>query len=72
MTNGLATVAHSRISQLTPIHDLIITDKMRAILIKDDKCPSENLYLGEAPTPTLRPTEVLVQARNGFIATTLK
>ena len=37
---------------------------MRAILIKDDKGLSENLYLGEVPTPTLKPTQVLVQARN--------
>jgi len=36
---------------------------MRAILIKDGKGPSENLHLGEAPTPTLRPTEVLVQIK---------
>jgi len=44
---------------------------MRAILIKDGKGPSENLYLGEAPTPTLRPTEVLIQARNDFLGMTL-
>jgi hypothetical protein len=55
--------------QLTP-QDLIITDEMRAILIKDDKGPLENLYLGEAPTPTLRPAEVLIQARNDFIGKT--
>ncbi|KDR82425.1 hypothetical protein GALMADRAFT_237735 [Galerina marginata CBS 339.88] len=36
---------------------------MRAILIKGEKGPVENLYLAEAPTPTLRPTEVLVKIK---------
>ncbi|KAF5382680.1 hypothetical protein D9615_003056 [Tricholomella constricta] len=35
---------------------------MRAILIKDGKGPIENLYLGEAPTPTPRSGEVLIKA----------
>lgn len=36
---------------------------MRAILIKDDKGPVENLYLGEAPTPKPRSGEVLVKIK---------
>jgi len=36
---------------------------MRAILIKNEKGPVENLYLGEAPTPTLKSTEVLVKIK---------
>jgi hypothetical protein len=34
---------------------------MRAILIKDEKGPVENLYLGEAPLPVLRAGHVLVK-----------
>ena len=34
---------------------------MRAVLIKDGKGPVENLYIGEAPKPTLRNGEVLVK-----------
>ncbi|KAF8192178.1 hypothetical protein BJ912DRAFT_963195 [Pholiota molesta] len=36
---------------------------MRAVLIKDGKGPVENLYIGEAPTPTLQPSQVLVQIK---------
>ncbi|KAF8968920.1 hypothetical protein BDZ97DRAFT_1796966 [Flammula alnicola] len=36
---------------------------MRAVLIKDEKGSAENLYIGEAPTPTLRATEVLVKIK---------
>ena len=68
-----APVAHST-SQLALVSTTTISlsqTKMRAILIKDGKGPSENLYLGEAPTPTVGPMEVLIQARNDFIETTL-
>ena len=34
---------------------------MRAVLIKDEKGPVENLYIGEAPKPTLGKGEVLVK-----------
>ena len=34
---------------------------MRAILIKNNKGPAENLYLGEAPKPELRSGEVIVK-----------
>ena len=34
---------------------------MRAVLIKDEKGPVENLYIGEAPLPTLGKGEVLVK-----------
>jgi len=34
---------------------------MRAILIKDGKGPVENLYIGEAPKPTLGKGDVLVK-----------
>jgi len=36
---------------------------MRAVLIKDGKGPVENLYIGEAPKPTLGKGEVLVKIR---------
>lgn len=36
---------------------------MRAVLIKDGKGPVENLYLGEAPKPSPKPSEVLVKVR---------
>ncbi|CCM05738.1 uncharacterized protein FIBRA_07970 [Fibroporia radiculosa] len=36
---------------------------MRAVLVKDGKGPVENLYLGEAPTPTPKEDEVLVKIR---------
>ncbi|KAG5651859.1 hypothetical protein H0H81_007200, partial [Sphagnurus paluster] len=36
---------------------------MRAILIKDQKGPVENLYLGEAPTPSPSTGEVLVKIK---------
>jgi len=36
---------------------------MRAVLIKDEKGPVENLYIGEAPKPTLGKGEVLVKIR---------
>ncbi|KAF8236416.1 quinone oxidoreductase putative [Tricholoma matsutake] len=36
---------------------------MRAILIKDDKGPVENLYLGEVPKPEIRSDEVLVKIK---------
>lgn len=68
-----APVAHST-SQLALVSTTTISlsqTKMRAILIKDTKGPSKNLYLGEAPTPTVGPMEVLIQARNDFIETTL-
>ena len=35
--------------------------KMRAVLIKDGKGPVENLYIGEAPKPTLGKGDVLVK-----------
>ena len=35
---------------------------MRAVLIKDEKGPVENLYIGEVPKPTLGKGEVLVKA----------
>jgi hypothetical protein len=35
--------------------------QMHAILIKDDKGPAKNLYLGEAPKPQPRPGELLVK-----------
>ena len=34
---------------------------MRAVLIKDEKGPVENVYIGEAPKPTLGKGEVLVK-----------
>jgi NADPH:quinone reductase-like Zn-dependent oxidoreductase len=34
---------------------------MRAVLIKDEKGPVENLYIGEVPKPTLGKGEVLVK-----------
>ena len=34
---------------------------MRAVLIKDEKGPVENLYIGEAPKPMLGKGEVLVK-----------
>ncbi|KAG6900639.1 hypothetical protein C0993_006743 [Termitomyces sp. T159_Od127] len=42
---------------------------MRAVLVKDGKGPVENLYLGEAPTPTPGPGQVLVKACIHFITT---
>ncbi|KAF8073527.1 hypothetical protein FPV67DRAFT_1559933 [Lyophyllum atratum] len=36
---------------------------MRAILVKDEKGPVENLYLGEVPTPTPGKGEVLVKIK---------
>ncbi|KAG6841109.1 hypothetical protein C0991_001797 [Blastosporella zonata] len=36
---------------------------MRAILIKDDKGPVENLHLSEAPTPSPGPGQVLVKIK---------
>jgi len=36
---------------------------MRAVLVKDGKGPVENLYIGEAPKPTLKNGEVLVKIR---------
>ena len=42
---------------------------MRAILIKGGKGPVENLYLGEAPTPTPGLGQVLVKACILFIIT---
>jgi len=36
---------------------------MRAVLVKDGKGPVENLYIGEAPKPTLGKGEVLVKIR---------
>jgi len=36
---------------------------MRAVLIKDGRGPVENLYIGEAPKPTLGQDEVLVKIR---------
>ena len=34
---------------------------MRAVLVKDGKGPAKNLYIGEASTPEIKPTEVLVK-----------
>ena len=34
---------------------------MRAVLVKDGAGPVENLYIGEAPKPTLGKGEVLVK-----------
>jgi len=36
---------------------------MRAVLIKDNKGPVENLYIGEAPLPSLQSLEVLVKVK---------
>ena len=36
-------------------------NKMRAVLIKDGEGPVENLYIGEAPKPTLGNGEVLIK-----------
>lgn len=36
---------------------------MRAVLVKDGKGPIENLYIGEAPVPTLKPQQVLVKIK---------
>ncbi|KAF8158489.1 hypothetical protein B0H34DRAFT_461532 [Crassisporium funariophilum] len=36
---------------------------MRAVLIKDEKGPVENLYIGEAPAPSVRAGEVLVKIK---------
>lgn len=36
---------------------------MRAVLVKDGKGPSENLYIGETPTPVPGATEVLVKVQ---------
>lgn len=49
--------------------DLILTTyiQMRAILIKDDKGPVENLYLGEVPKPEIRSDEVLVKVRDDVL-----
>ncbi|THU96668.1 quinone oxidoreductase putative [Dendrothele bispora CBS 962.96] len=37
---------------------------MRAVLIKDGKGPIENLYVGEAPEPVLRPGQVMVKIKS--------
>lgn len=49
--------------------DFILTTyiQMRAILIKDDKGPVENLYLGEVPKPEIRSDEVLVKVRDDVL-----
>ncbi len=39
--------------------------RMRAVLIKNEKGPIENLYLGSVPKPTPQTGEVLVKV--GFI-----
>ncbi|EJD39283.1 quinone oxidoreductase putative [Auricularia subglabra TFB-10046 SS5] len=36
---------------------------MRAVLVKDGKGPIENLYIGEAPVPVLKPNQVLVKVK---------
>ncbi|KAF9005474.1 hypothetical protein BDQ17DRAFT_1353165 [Cyathus striatus] len=36
---------------------------MRAVLIKDEKGPAESLYIGEAPKPDPKSTEVLVKVK---------
>ncbi|KAF9562641.1 quinone oxidoreductase putative [Agrocybe pediades] len=36
---------------------------MRAVLVKDGKGPAENLYIGEAPTPSPEDTQVLVKIK---------
>ena len=46
---------------------LIFLDKMRAVLVKDGKVPVENLYIGEAPKPTLGKGEVLVKESPSLI-----
>ena len=43
------------------IETLSHQDKMRAVLIKDEKGPVENLYVGEAPKPTLGMGDVLIK-----------
>lgn len=40
-----------------------IPSQMKAILVKDGKGPSDNLYLGEAPVPELGEDEVLVKIK---------
>lgn len=37
--------------------------KMRAVLVKDEKGPIENLYLGEVETPVPKEGEVLIKVR---------
>lgn len=45
-------------STLMVVHNTV---QMRAIRIKDDKGPAENLYIGESPKPQPRPGELLVK-----------
>lgn len=40
-----------------------VPSKMKAVLVKDGKGPSDNLYIGEAPVPTLNDDEVLVKIK---------
>jgi NADPH:quinone reductase-like Zn-dependent oxidoreductase len=40
---------------------------MLAVLIKDGKGPAENLYIGEAPKPTLQPGRLLAKVRRPSI-----
>ncbi|SJX60161.1 related to NADPH quinone oxidoreductase homolog PIG3 [Sporisorium reilianum f. sp. reilianum] len=40
-----------------------VPSQMKAILVKDGKGPSDNLYLGEAPVPELADDEVLVKIK---------
>ncbi|KAM6494303.1 hypothetical protein JOM56_010664 [Amanita muscaria] len=39
---------------------------MRAVLIKDGLGPADNLYIGEAPTPTPKPGEVLIKREGRY------
>jgi hypothetical protein len=44
-------------------HHHHLTEKMRAILIKDGKGPVDNLYIGETATPVVKSQEVQVKVR---------
>ena len=45
------------------LSEVVFQNEMRAVLIKDGKGPVENLYIGDAPKPTLGKGEVLVKER---------
>ena len=51
---------HPRFSSWAPA----LVRTMRAILVKDDKGPADNLYLGEAEKPVPGPGKVLVKVRD--------
>ncbi|SPO20690.1 related to NADPH quinone oxidoreductase homolog PIG3 [Ustilago trichophora] len=49
--------------QLRKMSSTEVPSQMKAILVKDGKGPSSNLYLGEAPVPELGDDEVLVKIK---------